>query len=126
MDRPQVRELREKLEAALAPLAEELELTITVGGGTYTSNNVVFKVELAEIAEDGMAMSREAESFKVYAYRYGLKPEHLGQQFMYAGKTYKLVGAKPKSTRYPLVAEEVPSGKRIKMSPDLVKMALKV
>jgi hypothetical protein len=69
------------------------------------------------IGENGIVASKEASDFKRLASKYGLSPDDLGKEFVGVnGKKFKLLGCKPRSSKYPLVAEEVGSGKKFKLT----------
>ena len=69
-DRAQCREIRDALDEAVQPLGQRLGLTIRLGGATFTAGNIRFKLEVFKDAETG---SPEAEDFRLYCSRYGLK-----------------------------------------------------
>jgi hypothetical protein len=77
---------------------------------------------LAELAESGEALTRSANEFKFMASRYGLAPEDLGREFSDGNRTYKIVGLKPRSTRYPVIAES--GNKRYKFAAASIKLYL--
>ena len=122
LTRADVRALRDRLEAALAGFGDDVQ--VTVGSATYSPNNATFKVELAAVGEDGEAVTKEAEDFQRYCRIYGLRPEDLNREFEYGGTRYKLIGCKPRSTKFPLLAENVGSGKVYKLPAAVVQLAL--
>lgn len=113
--KPLLRAINADLSQALVAIAEKHGVQIKVGSGSFTSDNATVKVEIAAIASDGTAKTKEATDFERYATSYGLKPEDLGKTFSYGGKEYTLVGAKPRSTKYPLLAKDNRSGKTFKL-----------
>lgn len=124
MDRHNVKVIRQALEVCLRELEETLELKVTVGSATFSPSNAVFKVEVAELNEDGEAKTREAEDFTLNCFRWALEPEDLGRTFENNGNTYKIIGGKPRSRKYPIICERLTDGARFKFAPSTVKFAL--
>src|SRR5260370_42268327 len=106
LEREEIRQLREKLQAYLDIFGEDNDLRITVGSATFTEDLVQFKVELAPFREDGTAATRQSEDFKRYCCRHDLEPTDLGRTFQHGPKTYKLVGLRPRSPAYALLCQD--------------------
>jgi hypothetical protein len=113
-----------KIEAALAPLAKELGLVITTKGGSYSPEAYTLKVECATVSADGEVQTKESLDFKAYAFRYGLDADDLGATFKRGGDTYTIVGAKPRSRKYPILCRKA-NGKTYKLPADTVLLHLK-
>ena len=122
MDRSTARSLMESLKSFLGPFEEEHDVKITVGTGNFDSSTLNLKLEIAELSENGEALSRAANDFKTLAPSFGLLPDDLGKEFKTPQGVYKIVGLKPRSYRYPVIAES--RGKRFKFSAENVKMHL--
>jgi hypothetical protein len=123
-DKPAVRTLRDQIQAALDELGEQLDVEIKLGSATFTSDNITFKMEVASLNDDGEAISRMVTDFQRMAGIYGLNQDDLNREFTMRGNTYKLVGAVPRRSKYPLVCEA--NGKRFKFAPETVKMCLQI
>lgn len=121
-DRPTIRLLRDKLEAAVKSVADEYGIAINFGSARFTDANVSFKTELAVIGESG-AVRQIVTDFKRYAPLWGLNAEDLGRSFVSRGTMFRIVGAKPSSRKYPILAENI-EGKVYKFSTDQVLLAL--
>jgi len=121
IDRQRVKTLREVLNHKLAELGEQLGMEIkTTGAANFTDNNVVFKVEMAELNSDGDANSREADEFKHACARWGMQESDLGRRFRHGGSTFELIGANLRAHKYPLIGKRY-DGKRFKFHPDSVR-----
>ena len=116
----QVRELRQQLQVVLDEFAAANGLRAIVTGGSYTLNNVAYKLELAVVEEDGEAITRGAEHFQFYASSFGLSPQYLGKTFVYEGKTMKVVGLNRRSRSYPIMVDDT-DGKHYKFSAESIK-----
>ncbi len=123
-NRATARDLQAAVKLALAPVAEEFGIDITVKGGTFSPSSLVQKIEFATVGEGGLVNDRDAESFKMSAARYGLKIDDLGREFSYAGGRYRVVGLRPKSRKYPVVAVDVADGRKTKFPADSVRAFL--
>jgi len=121
-----VKDARSKLQAAVDAVARELGCEIKVGNASYArdGSNCVFKVELAAIGQDGVAQTQEVKAFATYAMRFGLSPDDFGAEFSHRGSRFRVRGIKPKSTRYPVLAERLSDGKTFKFEAELVKSLL--
>jgi hypothetical protein len=124
MDRETVKIIAAKVEAAVRGIAEEHGVQITYKGGNYTESSAVLKLEVAEI-RGGEAVTREAEDFRRNARLLGLQPEDLGREFKdWGGDTYKIVGAKVHSRKYPVLVKNLRTGKTFKFPEGRVQAAL--
>lgn len=123
-DRATARRLQRRVDEALFPLAEEFGISITTKGGKFSSASLVQRIEFATVGEGGVVNDRDAESFKRSAIRYGLEADDLGREFFYSGKTYRVVGLRTKSRKYPVIAENVVDGRKTKFPADAVKSLL--
>jgi len=124
MDKTTARTLSEALKTHLEAFEEEHDIKVTIGSGKFDSTTLTLKVELAELAESGEALTRAANEFKYMAHRYGLAPDDLGKEFRDGIRTYRIVGLKPRSTRYPVIAESLSDKKRYKFAAASVKLYL--
>lgn len=123
IDRQSLVVLRAEIEAALAALAVKHKLQIEVGGASFLpGKSVTFKLECAKIGDNGIALTKEAETFKLYATTYGLKPEDLGREFVMNRQKMKIVGCLPRS-RCSILCETA-EGKQYKVGHDTVKALL--
>lgn len=120
INRSLLRILRPEIEEALKEVGEKYKLKFSVGRASFSDHNATFKLELATISKDGKVKSRTASDFELYAASWGLEPEDLGKTFQYAGDNYKIVGAKPRSYKYPILVER--NGKTYKMPAEQVKV----
>lgn len=114
-----------RIKAALAPLAEELGIQITIGGGSYLGGSYKPKFEVAVITADGLVLTPEAMAFKQCAGMLGLKPDDLGRTFPSVGnRTMKITGYRTRAHRRPITTVCVEDGKTYVFETDAVKRAL--
>lgn len=104
LNRPTVKYIRKRLEAAVKPLAKELGVVIDLANCTFKTNNCRFQLKVAVLNSEGEAMTEEIDSFRSSAKLFGLDPDDLGKEFIYRGQSYTICGFKPKSRKYPVIA----------------------
>lgn len=119
-NRQNIRQINSELEAALKQVAEKYGLEVKLGNTRFTGDNFSTKVQVATVGESGITMSKEATDFNRYKTILGINME-LGQEFQRSGKTFTIVGLKPRSKKYPILAK-CSDGKTYKLPVDLVNM----
>jgi len=123
MKRKEVMELQKRIVQELEDLGKELGVEFGLGRATYTDNNATFKVTASDIV-DGQALSPIVEDFNLFASQFGLKKSDLGRVFHRNGDAYKIIGLKRKAHKYPILIEDVSTGRKFKVSTDIVKSYL--
>jgi hypothetical protein len=102
--------LRSKMEEALNGIAEELGVEFTVGNCRYDPNgeDCRFKLEVVK-AGLGDPVERKAKQEYIELVKYGMlggfKDEHLGREFENRGRTFTLVGIKPRAKKQRLLGK---------------------
>lgn len=120
-----IRALSARIEAALKPLGEELGVSLRVGKAKYSNASFgSIAVDVSAVGADGTAETRDARVYRELAHLYELDPNALGSRVMVFGKEYEIVGLKPRSSLFPVLARLVSSGKLFKLPADAVKSAL--
>lgn len=117
-----------QITAALATLEEQLGVKIADGAIKFGSGNMKLTLEVSVAAPDGevkLENTPDGEAFRFNASFYGLSPSDLGRSFRYRGDLYTLKGAKPRASKYPLIAERMADGKSYKFTAEIVRGALK-
>ncbi len=114
-----------RIERALVSTARDLGVSIKVLNGSFSDSNYTAKFEVSVINEDGTILSRKAQAFIDEAWRYGLKKEDLGREFIDCGKSYRITGLNTKARKMPITAECVVGGNgNYKFPADRVKRLL--
>jgi len=103
-DRTNIRKINAEIEGALATIGQKYGLQISLGATKFSSVNYSTKLEVATISKSGMASNKAAIDFDRYKIALGINVP-LGHTFNRAGKIYTVVGCKPRSTKYPVLAE---------------------
>ena len=113
IDRNTVRVMRTVMETMLQDFEAEFGVKVTLGSARFTERNVTFKTDVGIVDDGGVVHSAMAEDFIRYAQRHGIPVENLGKTFVSNGEIVKLIGYKPRATRFPFVGERT-DGKRFK------------
>lgn len=126
-DRATVRQIMDECREALAPVAEKYGLVLDQKGSTYHRDAlpVMLQFLIKRVDKAGNVISKEAQMFLKDCVCFGLKPDDLGREFMSRGRTFRIIGVAPRSTYYPIIVEELKSGKTFKMSAETVVEGLK-
>jgi len=104
--RSECRSVSEAARIAMEKVAAEFGLTLQVKGGKFSSSEFTPKFVFLTMAESGIpaAFTRDANVL-------GMKAEDFGRTFKNGGKTFKVTGINLKKFKYPIVAEDVSTGK---------------
>lgn len=126
-DRTTVRKILAECEEALRPIAEEYGLTLDRKGRTYYADSlpVMYQFLVTEKDEDGNVLTAEAKDFQKYAPMHGLDADDLHREFVSGGDKFRITGFKPRSRKYPILGENVRTGKTYKFTLETVKAGLK-
>lgn len=107
MTRPEVKAMRKELEAALAAIEKKHGYKITIGNMTYKTNGFTAKLE-GESTANGR--NPDKEIFEANCFRFGIPHTWFGKELKVKNTTYKIVGIKPRSRKYPLLLQNVATG----------------
>jgi len=115
LDKPTVKYIRKRLETAAKPLAEELGVVIDIGNCTFKTSNCRFQLKVAVLDPSGKPITEEIDSFRSSAKLFGFEPDDLGKEFIFRRQSYTICGFKPKSRKYPVIAQS-DNGKNYKFA----------
>jgi len=103
-DKQNLKKVRAVINSALERAEEELGIELSIGNITYEADGSNFRTKLqgAVLTEGGDAMTQEARDFEFHAPMQGLSKDLLFTTFIHNGEQYKIVGWKPRSTKYPI------------------------
>ena len=109
MNRTQAKQFRKDLQEALKSVEEQYDGEISLGGIGFSSSGASVKVTLKENPSDGKSI--EQAEFEKFAFSFGLKKEDYREAFQFQGKSYRIVGFKIKSPKYPILGEAIGTNK---------------
>jgi len=111
-------EIRSQLNEELKSLSKKLGIELSAGNAKFSESNITFKLECSVPNKDGNVIPKIEEDFNFYSKLHNLT---LGSTFTIARETYKVVGYKPKSHKYPVICESLIDGKRYKFDEETIK-----
>lgn len=116
--------MRKASDKAVELLQNELgsDYMVSYAGGKYGDVGSI-TLEILKVGEDGEFESRIELEFKANAILYGLKPEDINAQFrfdIFDTDWYRIIGAKTRNTKYPIIVERVKDNKRFKVPSEKV------
>ena len=117
-DRTNLKQIRTDLEAALDNLSKKHQISLTVGNISF--NDMSFSTKIKAAITDGDNSIDKIE-WATHAWRFGLEEDDFGKTFTHNGKLYITVGIKPRSSKYPLVAQRVGTTDQYKMTVEAFK-----
>jgi hypothetical protein len=111
MTKEMVKALRAALDGVLtgAPIAEiekKFGVKIRFGNASYDPTGIAtFKMEVSQVTEGGEVMSKEAAALDAVCKQMGIDSVR-GDIIQFGGKSYQIVGYKPRSTKRPFVVKD--------------------
>ena len=124
-DRPTIRDLRVSIDKALESVAEEFGIGIKTGSASYSPTEVTIKLSCGVKNDKGAVETRERQDFRTNAKLVGLSADDLDFEFSHiTGERYRIVGMKPRSTKYPIVCLRVNDMKRFKFPVETIQFMM--
>lgn len=125
-NRANVRQVIAECEEAVRAVAEKYGLTLERQGRTFYRDHlpVKFQLHAHQTDAEGNKVDPRAKDFARYARYAGLPEDAFGQEFTNAGRTYRITGWNTRAKRYPVMGEDVRTGKTYKFPVDTVRRAL--
>jgi len=121
-DKKTLKTLRQDIDSALKSVADKHGLSLMLGNIRFNEHSFTGKLE-ARVTENPGEPTMAAD-FKALSMSYGIPASCLHRIVTLNGKRYKIVGLKPRNRKYPIICENVASGKRFKFSPFSIREAL--
>lgn len=124
MNKSQIKNIRKDMNAALEKVTEKHGVAFEIG--TIRFDRFGFSVSVKAVKLDGDE-STDQESIdrakfeRDVARSFDVSPDLFHQTFEYGGDSYKIVGYKPRSRKYPIVAENQ-NGTRYKFPKTVISL----
>jgi hypothetical protein len=120
MKQEQIKIIQEHLKAAFSDIGAKHKVIINMGSLSY--NDLYFTCPIKGRFTDAQGSTEEADKaeWDMYCGKFGMTPDMFGKSFSIAGKTYKIIGIKPKARKYPVVGQVGSGGKYVFSSIDVV------
>ena len=103
-DRNSCKVLSENMMKELEKVAKKYGVHVERGRGTFTGPNFDIKVKFSTVS-DGAVQTKERQDYERFHASCGLPGDLLDGQFVYNNKVYTVIGLKPRSKKYPVLAE---------------------
>ena len=116
-DRNNLATLRNDIDEALRSVGEQHGITFTFNSIRYSDNMFSTRLE-ARVGEDSTEHARN--DWNKNYWKIGLQKEDFGKTFVYGGQSYTVVGIKPRSSKFPVIAERS-DGKKFKMPVEVIR-----
>lgn len=128
-NRTNVKKLRTDLNTEFEKIGKKLGLTLNFGNITFDSSEVRFKLHIHErvagASPEKQKMNADMMNFAKKCCKYNLMPSDYGKTFKsLTGKTFKIVGLNTRAQRYPIICEDVSTGKKYKIPAHQVQCGL--
>ena len=115
--------MAKEMVEALQAIAKKHGVNIKKGRGSYTATNWTCKFEVSVVNGSGEVMTKERIELEKFGAGVGLKDAY-GKVFELQGKRFKVIGLSLNKPKYPVIGEEVGTGKRYKFTIDSVTSKL--
>ena len=122
-DKSNLGTIRKDLEQALAGVAKEHGLTISVGNIRFNPTEFGTKLQV-RVANGNAGVAEVPRYSPLSALGLGFKDEDMGKTVSIGGKKYEVVGCKPRAWKMPMIVKDARSGKLFKMGTVQVAQAL--
>jgi len=119
LDRTAVRRINDDIQSALDAVANRYGVQIKVGNSRFSDSNCTTKIDISTVNEGGTVMTKEATDFNRFATSFGITKK-LGDTFEFRYDTYEIVGLKPRSSKYPVLAKNLSNGKTFKFPANVI------
>jgi hypothetical protein len=117
MKKAMANKLFDKLEEVVKQFAEENNLILEIESEKYSEQGIVGKFRFHEAA--AFQGTKYEVNYKHYEKSLNLPP--LGTVFKLDGEPHKIIGFNTRSRKYPIMGEEVNTGKKYKFSVEAIR-----
>lgn len=108
-------EFRNDFEVQMKGLQAKYGVKVSLGNMSYSNTQFTSKVTVTDTAGGNADDAEGKASLKKDGWRFDLTEKDYNKKFSYNGKNWKLKGIKPRSRKYPIVAENVADGRSYKL-----------
>lgn len=116
--------LQQEIDAALATVAKKNGIVLSMGNIKFSGEEFHAKLEAAVTSTNSaglsMAEMKMKKELEDYGRLYGLTGKEYGKTFFSNGRTYKVVGLKTSHPKFPIIGQDVKTGKQFKFTEAVV------
>lgn len=117
--RTNIKEIRAEVDSALHDIGQKHGIAFKINGISYGSDN--FRSTINAVITEHSGDTVYSVEFKNKCWKYGFQKEDLGKEFRSGDNRFKIVGLKTRNRKYPVIAENVQTGKLHKFTALAVK-----
>ena len=117
--RTNIKEIRAEMDSALHDIGQKHGVTFQINGITFGASDFRCRVDAIVTGNSGDTVY--SVEFKNKCQRYGFQKEDLGREFRSGDRRFKIVGLKIRNRKYPVIAENLQTGKLHKFTTFAVK-----
>ena len=124
-DRETLRAIRKEFETAFAH-TKDFGVKVELGSISFNPTQFTAKITGSIIGKGGLDVAEKNEWELSVPFLEGLQARHFGATFIHKGETFKIVGYKPRASRFPIKCLNLGNKQQYKFPIDLVKRCLGV
>lgn len=117
------KDVGEMVSQTLENLGKELGIKFNYKGGSFSPTSFTFKIKADLINAAGVNESQR-QQFEQFAAMFGMLPEDYGKTVQIKRSIFKIVGIAPNSWKYPILVENIVSGKGWKYPASTIQLLL--
>ncbi len=106
--------LQKQIIEALEDISTKNNIKFSFSGGNFSELEATLKLKICTENENGEIIPKERIDYLTNANLLNLKPEWLDKTFISRNKIFKIIGLKLSHTKYPVICQNVETGKRFK------------
>ena len=99
------------IDQALAAVGESFGVQIRRGSGRFSDTTFKLRLECTTLTPTGETRDTAADTWRLFAPRYGLAEADLHRTFRSGGKSYEIVGLNPRARTNPIHAKNTDNGR---------------
>lgn len=117
--------LRVEIDMALATVAKNHQIALNLGSIKYSGEQFHTKLQAIILSPNASGKSvkeiQAINNVKKYGFQFGVKESDLNKLFPYGDKLYKFVGLMPSRPKYPVLGQDVKTGKNFKFAEEVLQ-----
>ena len=115
LDDKNLKEIGREVQDAISMVESEFNVRFNFQGIEQRANGARFILDMQEMVSNGQtAIDPWAVTWNAHATKHGFNLSDRGKTFHSNTRTFKLLGLKPRNTKYPVIAENVRNGRSYK------------
>jgi len=117
LNKDKLNEIRTKVNDAMKPIGNELDIKISLGNITFDDFNATCKLKI-EVVNDGQIMTKEYTDLLWFA---DMRDLDIDKAYKLNNRSVKITGYSAKSSKYPIIVTDLNTEKQYKVTRDWLK-----